>query len=53
VFDAEDVCETMKLDEVPRRADETLEACQNMIGFGPEGWVPTEDYEEAMVRRSS
>jgi len=21
-----------------------------MIGFGPEGWVPTEHYEEAMVR---
>ena len=50
VFDAEDVCKTMKLDEVQRGADETLKACQNMIVFGPEGWVPTEHYEEAMVR---
>jgi hypothetical protein len=49
VFDAEDVRETMKLDEVPRGADETLEACQNMISFGPEGWVPTEYYEESMT----
>jgi len=50
VFDAEDVRETMKLDEVQREADETLEACRNMIGLGPEGWVPTEHYEEAMTR---
>jgi len=50
VFDAEDVCETMKLDEVQRGAEETLGAYQNMLGFGPEGWVPTEHYEEAMVR---
>ena len=50
VFDAEDVRETMKLNEVQRRADETLEACQDMVGFGPEGWVPTEDYEGTMVR---
>ena len=49
VFDDEDVRKTMKLDEVQREADETLEACQNMIGFGPEGWVPAKDYEEAMV----
>ncbi|KAF8637446.1 hypothetical protein AX17_002811 [Amanita inopinata Kibby_2008] len=50
VFDAEDVRETMKLDEAQRGVDETMEACQNMIGFGPEGWVPTECYEEAMRR---
>jgi hypothetical protein len=50
VFDVGDVRETMKLDEVQRGADETLEACQNMVGFGPDGWVPTERYEEAMTR---
>ena len=49
VFDAEDIRETMKLDAVQREADESLEACQNMIGFGPEGWVSTERYEEAMT----
>jgi hypothetical protein len=51
VFDAEDVRETMKLEEVQKGADDTLEACQNMIGLGLEGWVPTEHYEEAMTRR--
>ncbi|KAH7885399.1 protein kinase subdomain-containing protein PKL CAK Fmp29 [Phlebopus sp. FC_14] len=50
VFDAEDVRETMKLDAEQRGADEILEACQNMIGFGPEGWVPAGHYEEAMTR---
>jgi hypothetical protein len=50
VFDAEDVRETRKLDEVQRKADETLEACRRLIGYGPEGWVPTEHYEEAMTR---
>ncbi|KAK0492528.1 hypothetical protein EDD18DRAFT_1410353 [Armillaria luteobubalina] len=50
VFDAEDVRETMKLDEVLREADATLEACQNIIGHGPEGWVSTQHYEEAMAR---
>jgi hypothetical protein len=49
VFDAEDVRETMELDEVQRRADENLEALGNIIGFGPEGWVPTRHYEEAMA----
>ncbi|KAL5499239.1 hypothetical protein ACEPAH_1757 [Sanghuangporus vaninii] len=49
VFDAEDVRRTMELDKVLRGADETLEACQKIIGFGPEGWVPTEHYEEAVA----
>ena len=47
VFDAEDVRKTKEL----RGADETLEACQNMIHFGPEGWVPAKRYEEAARRR--
>ncbi|KAI6037062.1 protein kinase subdomain-containing protein PKL/CAK/Fmp29 [Pisolithus microcarpus] len=48
VFDAEDIQETMKLDAKKTEADESLEMCQIIIGFGPEGWVPTERYEEAM-----
>ena len=43
-FDAEDIREAMKLDAVQREADESLEACRNMIGFSPEGWVPAEHY---------
>ncbi|TBU29358.1 hypothetical protein BD311DRAFT_864739 [Dichomitus squalens] len=37
VFDAEDVHETMQLDEARRGANETLEACRNIIRFGTEG----------------
>ena len=32
-----------------RGADEAQKACRNLIGFGLEGWVPTESYEEAMA----
>lgn len=49
VFDPEDVHETRKLDEVQRKADMTLETCQNFLGIGPEGWVPIEDYERVVA----
>ena len=49
VFDPNDVRETMKLDAEQNEADESLEACRDVIGFGPEGWVPAEHYEEAMA----
>ena len=49
-FDPDDVRETMKLDAEQREADESLEACRDVIGFRPEGWVPAEHYEEAMTR---
>ena len=39
----------MKLDAEQKEADEYLEAFQNVIGFGAEGWVPAERYEEAMA----
>jgi hypothetical protein len=48
-FDPEDVRKTMELDEEQREADNLLELFRNMIGFGPEGWVPTERYEAAMA----
>ncbi|KAF8321507.1 hypothetical protein F5887DRAFT_1275805 [Amanita rubescens] len=48
-FDPEDARETMKLNAEQRKADEYLEAFQNMIGCGEEGWVPAERYEEAMA----
>ncbi|KAI5114954.1 hypothetical protein M0805_002672, partial [Coniferiporia weirii] len=49
VFDHDDVRETMKLDAEQKEADEVLEACRDVIDFGPEGWVPVEHYEEAMA----
>lgn len=45
----EDVHETMKLDAEQEEADKSLEACRDAIGFGPEGWVLVEHYEEAMA----
>jgi len=49
VFDPDDVCKTLDLDAEQREVDETLEACQDVIGHGPEGWVPVEHFEEAMT----
>ena len=49
VFDAEDERQTMELNEVQRKADKTFEIWQNILGLGPEGWVPTQDYEEAVA----
>ena len=48
-FDAEDIRETRKLNEVQATADRFFEIWQNMVGLGEEGWVPTEDYEDAVA----
>ncbi|KAF8999015.1 protein kinase subdomain-containing protein PKL/CAK/Fmp29 [Hymenopellis radicata] len=48
-FDAKDVRETMKMDEYQSSRDEALGRCLNIIGCGEQGWVSTEDYEEAMT----
>ena len=37
VFDPEDVRATKALEEVQTGANESMEMCQNMVGFGPEG----------------
>ncbi len=50
VFDPDDVRETTKLYAVQREADESLEVCRNVIGFGSERWVPAEHYKETMAR---
>ncbi|TDL19833.1 protein kinase subdomain-containing protein PKL CAK Fmp29 [Rickenella mellea] len=49
VFDAEDVHETRKLDEEQNQMDKVLGACQNIVGFGEDGWVPAERYEQALA----
>jgi hypothetical protein len=50
MFEAEDAHETMKLNEGQRGAHETFEVCQNVMGLGPEGWVPTQHYDETIAR---
>jgi hypothetical protein len=48
-FDAEDVRGTTKLNEVQTKADKAFEVWQNILGLGPEGWVPTQHYEESVA----
>jgi hypothetical protein len=50
VFDQEDVRKTMKLDAEQTGVDETLEACRNLVGCGPEGWMLVERYDEVIKR---
>ncbi|KAF7370219.1 Protein kinase subdomain-containing protein PKL CAK Fmp29 [Mycena sanguinolenta] len=50
VFDPADVRETRELDKEQRRLDETLVAIQRMLGYGLDGWVPVENYEEVMAQ---
>ncbi|KAJ7261746.1 kinase-like domain-containing protein [Mycena haematopus] len=52
VFDAADIRETMKLDEVQRHADGTLDAWRNMIGFGLDGWESALAAAASAVERS-
>lgn len=49
MFDAEDVRETMELNEAQRKVDRAFEVWKNMLGLGSEGWVPNQDYEEAVA----
>ena len=49
VFDAEDIRETTKLNELQGEADKAFEVWQNIFGLGSEGWVPTQHYEEAVA----
>ena len=49
-FDAEDIRKTMDLDVSVTSAGWNMQHCQGIIGCGSEGWVPIEDYEDAMAR---
>lgn len=40
----------LHLDRAQVEADEQLQACREAIGVGPEGWVPSAQYEEAKQR---
>lgn len=51
-FPEDVVSECLRLNSAQIEADEELEACREVIGVGPEGWVPTDHYEEAKQRES-
>ncbi|KAF9804662.1 hypothetical protein IEO21_09299 [Rhodonia placenta] len=49
VFDAEDKRGTRKLNELQEKSDGAFEVWQNIFGLQPDGWVPAQDYEEAVA----
>lgn len=46
-FTAEDAYECLALDESEREAEEQMRASMEMLGIGPEGWVPCDHYAAA------
>ncbi|KAF2437996.1 hypothetical protein P171DRAFT_467594 [Karstenula rhodostoma CBS 690.94] len=49
-FTEDEVTECKRLNAAQIEADEQLQACRDVIGIGPEGWVPLEYYEETKQR---
>jgi hypothetical protein len=52
-FSDEELTECPRLERAQSEADEQLRACQEVIGVGPEGWVPLADYDEAKRREKN
>lgn len=49
-FSDAESAECLRLNQAQSEADEQFQACQEAIGVGDEGWVPTELYDEAKRR---
>ncbi|KAI4609381.1 hypothetical protein J4E80_008631 [Alternaria sp. BMP 0032] len=49
-FTEDEVTECKRLHAAQIEADEQLQACRDVVGIGPEGWVPLEQYEETRQR---
>ena len=49
-FTEEESAECLQLQNAQTEADEQLQACQEAIGVGHEGWVPFALYDEARRR---
>ncbi|KXG47261.1 Aminoglycoside phosphotransferase [Penicillium griseofulvum] len=52
-FSDDELTECLRLEKTQSEADEQLQACQEVIGVGPEGWVPLADYDEAKRREKN
>lgn len=50
VFSEAEVEECLRLHAAQMEADEQLQACRDVIGIGPEGWVPLDQYDETKQR---
>jgi hypothetical protein len=51
-FSEEDVKHYLHLNVAQVESDEQLQACRDVIGIGPEGWVPLDQYDEVKQRES-
>ncbi|KAI4923374.1 hypothetical protein J4E85_008411 [Alternaria conjuncta] len=49
-FTENEVAECERLHSAQVEADEQLQTCRDVVGIGPEGWVPLEQYEETRQR---
>lgn len=49
-FDAEDTNKTISLASDMESSDQQWKTCLELVGAGPEGWVPTHQYEDAKQR---
>lgn len=46
-FPGDKSSEFLRLSRLQSDADEAFQACQEAVGVGSDGWVPTEHYDEA------
>lgn len=51
-FSEDEVSECLRLHAAQVEADVQLQACRDVIGIGPEGWVPSEQYDEIKHREN-
>ena len=49
VFDADEVQETIELNELQTRMDGIMKKLRDALGMGVEGWVPIQNYEGVMA----
>nr|POE96511.1 altered inheritance of mitochondria protein 9, mitochondrial [Quercus suber] len=49
-FPENETLETLRLAAAMEEADCQFQACLNLVGVGPEGWVPVEQYNDAKQR---
>jgi hypothetical protein len=51
-FTEDEERECLRLHAAQIEADEQLQACRDVVGIGPEGWVPLELYDETKQRET-
>lgn len=49
-FSEDEVKNCLQLHTAQLEADEQFEACRDVVGVGPEGWVPNDQYDDAKQR---